>query len=145
LASDLEEEYEEYKLHPMFSGLYPEEDDQLEDEKTTDGIADEDDQLEDEEPTDDIANYEEDDIADYKEIEYVDFLGVEDILNSPNNDDDEFYTDKENYMFIREVTADPFMTLFMARGREKEQENMANPKNLQVVCGAFMTDIKVFR
>jgi hypothetical protein len=114
LASDLEEEYEEYVLHPMFSDLYPEEDDQLEDEEPMDGIADEDGQLEDEEPTDDIA--------DYKEVEYVDFLGVEDILNSPNNDVDEFYTDKENYMFIREVTADPFMSIFMASGREKEQE-----------------------
>jgi hypothetical protein len=52
LASDLGEEYEEYGLHPMFSGLYPEEDDQLEDE----------------EPMDDIANYEEDDIVNYKEL-----------------------------------------------------------------------------
>jgi hypothetical protein len=120
LASNPEEEYEEYGLHPMFSGLYPEEDDQLEDEEPTDGIADEDDQLEDEEPMDDIANYEEDDIADYKEVEYVDFLGVEDILNSPNNDVEEFYTDEENYMFIREVIADPFKSIFMASGREKE-------------------------
>jgi hypothetical protein len=32
-------------------------------------------------------------------------------------------------MFIREVTADLFMSLFMACGIEKEQENMANPKN----------------
>jgi hypothetical protein len=74
LVSDIEEEYEEYALHPIFSGLYPEEDDQLEDEEPTDGIAeeddqlkdveptngiaDEDDQLEDEEPTNDIADYE---------------------------------------------------------------------------------------
>jgi hypothetical protein len=33
LASDLEEEYEEYGLHPMFGGLYPDEDDQLEEEE----------------------------------------------------------------------------------------------------------------
>jgi hypothetical protein len=84
LASDLEEEYEEYGLHPMFSGLYPDADDQLEDE----------------EPTDDIADYEEDDIADDEDvdedfpgelpnfngeaIDYVDFLDIEDILNSPH-------------------------------------------------------------
>jgi hypothetical protein len=68
LASDLEEEYEEYGLHPIFSGLYPNEDDQLESEELTDGIANEEYQLEDGEPTDDIV--------DYKEIEYVDFLGV---------------------------------------------------------------------
>jgi hypothetical protein len=55
LASDLEEEYEEYGLHPMFSGLYPKEDDKLEDEEPTDSIADEDGQLEDEEPTDGIT------------------------------------------------------------------------------------------
>jgi hypothetical protein len=40
LTSDLEEEYEEYGLHPMFSGLYPDEDDQLEDEKPTDDVVD---------------------------------------------------------------------------------------------------------
>jgi hypothetical protein len=122
LASDLEEEYKKYVLHPMFSDLYPEEDDQLEDEEPTDGIVDEDGQLEDEEPMDDIV--------DYKEVEYVDFLGVEDILNSPNNDVDEFYTDEENYMFIREVTADPFMSIFMASGREKEQEKYGKSKEL---------------
>jgi hypothetical protein len=115
---------------PVYNDDVNEEDDQLEDEEPTNGIADEDDQLEDEEPMDDIANYEEDDIADYKEVEYVDFLGVEDILNSPNNDVDEFYTDKENYMFIREVTADPFMSLFMARGREKEREKYGKSKEL---------------
>ena len=84
---------------PMIGGLQPDEDDLLGDE----------------EPMDDIADYEEDDIADYEEfdeglsghvsnyneeeVEYVDFLDVEDILNSPNNDVDEFYTDGENYMF----------------------------------------------
>jgi hypothetical protein len=131
LASDLEEEFEEYGLHPIFSGLYPDEDGQLEDEEPTDGIADEDDQLEDGEPTDDITDYEEDDIADYNEVEYVDFLGVEDILNSPNNDVDEFYTNEENYMFIREVTADPFISIFMARGREKEQEKYGRFEELK--------------
>jgi hypothetical protein len=84
--------------------------------------------LGDEEPMNDIANYEEvdeglsGDVSNYneEEVEYVDFLGVEDILNSPNNDVDEFYTDEENYMFIREATTDPFLSVFMARGREKE-------------------------
>jgi hypothetical protein len=122
LASDLEEEFREYRLHPIFSGLYLDEDGQLEDEEPTDGIIDEEYPLEDGEPTDDITDCEEDDIADYKEVEYVDFLGVEDILNSPNNDVDEFYTNEENYMFRREVIVDPFMSIFMARGREKEQE-----------------------
>jgi hypothetical protein len=90
LASDPEEEYEEYGLHPMFSGLYPNEDDQLEDE----------------EPMDDIANYEEDDIADDEgvdedlpgevpnfngeDVDYVDFLGIANILNSPHDDYGEF-------------------------------------------------------
>jgi hypothetical protein len=122
LASDLEEEYEEYGLHPMFSGFYPDEDDQLEDE----------------EPTDDIANYEEDDIADDEEvnenlpgevpnfngedIDYVDFLGIEDILNSPHDDYGEFYADEENYMFTRESMANPFLSIFMARGRKKERQ-----------------------
>jgi hypothetical protein len=86
--------------------------------------------LEDGESTDDITNCEEDDIADYKEVEYVDFLGVEDILNSPNNNVGEFYTDEENYMFIREVTVDPFMSIFMARGKEKEQEKYGKSEEL---------------
>jgi hypothetical protein len=116
-------------LHPIFSGLYPHEDGQLEDKEPTDDIIHEEYPLEDGEPTDDITDFEVDDIADYKEVEYVDFLGVEDILNSPNNDVDEFYMDEENYMFIREVTADPFISIFMARGKENEQENMASPKN----------------
>jgi hypothetical protein len=106
----------------MFGGLY----------------LDEDNQLGDEEPTDDIDEYEEvdeglsSDVSNYneEEVEYVDFLGVEDILNSPNNDVDEFYTDEENYMFIREVTADPFLSIFMARGREKEQEKFGKSKEL---------------
>jgi hypothetical protein len=105
----------------MFGGLYPNEDDQLEEEESTY----------------DIANYEEVDkclsgeVSNYneEEVEYVDFLGVEDILNSLHNDVDEFYTDKKIYIFTREVMADPFLSIFMARGKEKGQENMANPKN----------------
>jgi hypothetical protein len=94
--------------------------------------------LEDEEPTDDIANYEEDDIADDEDVDedllgevpnfngedvdYVDFLGIEDILNSPRNDYGEFYADEEHYMFTRESVADPFLSIFMASGREKERQ-----------------------
>jgi hypothetical protein len=57
LASDQEEEYKEYGLRPMFDGLYPEEDDQLEEgEHKEDGFfpmfgslyPEEDDQLEEE-------------------------------------------------------------------------------------------------
>jgi hypothetical protein len=99
--------------------------------------------LGDEEPTNDIANYEEvdeglsGDVSNYneEEVEYVDFLGVEDILNSPNNDVDEFYTDEENYMFIREATTDPFLSVFMARGREKERQKNDKPEVLSMMYG----------
>ena len=57
-----------------------------------------------------------------EEVEYVAFLGVEDILNSPNNDLGEFYSDEETYMFTRETMADPFLSIFMAFEREKEQK-----------------------
>jgi hypothetical protein len=83
-----------------------------------------------EEPTDDIANYEKDDegfsceVSNYNEEDagYVDFLGVEDILNSHNNDVDEFYEGEENYMFTRESVVDPFLSIFMACEREKERQ-----------------------
>jgi hypothetical protein len=122
LASILEEEHEENGFFPMFEGLYPDKDNQLGDE----------------EPTDDIDEYEEVDeglsgeVSNYneEEVEYVDFLGVEDILNSPNNDVDKFYTDEENYMFIREVTIDPFLSIFMACGREKEQDKYGKSEEL---------------
>jgi hypothetical protein len=90
----------------MFGGLYPEEDDQLEEEESTN------------------------DITDYEEVDYVDFLGAEDILNSPNNDFGEFYADKENYMFTRETTTDPFLSIFIARGREKKREKKDKSKVL---------------
>jgi hypothetical protein len=122
LATDLEEEYEEYGLHPIFGGLYPKKDDQFEDE----------------EPTNDIVDYEENDIADYEEGDeefsgevpnfngekgdYVDFLGVKDILNSPNKDYGEFYADENNYMFTRGTMAHPILSIFMACERENERE-----------------------
>jgi hypothetical protein len=53
LATDLEEEYEEYGLHPIFGGFYPKKDDQLEDEKLMDDITDY--------KENDITNYEEGD------------------------------------------------------------------------------------
>jgi hypothetical protein len=122
LASILEEEHEENGFFPMFEGLYPDKDNQLGDE----------------EPTDDIDEYEEVDeglsgeVSNYneEEVEYVDFLGVEDILNSPNNDVDKFYTDEENYMFIKEVTIDPFLSIFMACRREKEQDKYGKSEEL---------------
>jgi hypothetical protein len=125
LAFDLKEEYEDYGLHPMFSGLYLDEDDQSEDEELTDDISDY--------GEDDIADYEEDDIANDEDVDedlpgevpnfngedvdYVDFLGINNILNSPHDDYGEFYADKE-----RESVVNPFLSVFMARGREKEQQ-----------------------
>ena len=130
LASNLKEEHEEDGFFPMFGCLYPDEEDQLGEEETTDDIADHEE--------DDIADYEKvdeglsDEMSNYneEEVEYVDFLGVEDILSSPNNDVDEFYTDEENYLFIREVTADPFLSIFMACGGEKEREKYGKSKVL---------------
>ena len=109
----------------MFGGFYPDEDDQLGDEEPMDDIA------KDEEY--DIAEYEEvdegisgvsGDVSNYneEEVEYVDFLGVEDILNSPTNDVDKFYTDEKNYMFTRKSVVDPFLSVLMAHKREKERQ-----------------------
>ena len=160
LASDLEEEYEKYGLRPMCDGLYPKEDDQLEEgEHKEDGFfpmfgglyLEEDDQGEEEEPMDDIADYEEADeglsseVPNYneKEIEYVDFLGVEDILNSPNNDLGKFYENEENYMFIRETMVDPFLSIFMARKRKRNEKSLTKSNICQVMFGALTTNIEV--
>jgi hypothetical protein len=132
LATNLEEEYEEYGLHPIFGGLYPK-------KKKRRPTGDE-------EPTDDITDYEENDIANYEkgdkefssevsnfngeEGNYVDFLDVEDILNSSNEDYGEFYADKKNYMFTRGTTAHPFLSIFMACEREKEREKYGKVKYL---------------
>jgi hypothetical protein len=86
-----------------------------------------------------VPNYNE------EEIEYIDFLGVEDILNSPNNDLGEFYVDEENYLFTMEIMADPFLSIFMARGREKNKKSMAKSNICQVMCGALMTNTEVCR
>jgi hypothetical protein len=118
----------------MFGGLYPEEDDQLEEEEPTDDITDYEEV--DEDLSGEVPNFND------KEVDYVDFLGAEDILNSPNNDFGEFYADKENYMFTRETTTDPCLSIFIARGREKKREKK---DKCQVVHGTFMTIIKVFR
>jgi hypothetical protein len=98
----------------MFGGLYLDEDDQLGDEEPTGDIADYEDV--DESLSGEVSNYNE------EEVEYIDFLGLKDILNSLDNDVDEFYTDEKTYMFTREVMVDPFLSIFMARGKEKEQE-----------------------
>jgi hypothetical protein len=147
LAFNLEEEYEVDGFFPMFSGLYTNEDDQLEDKEPTDDFTnyEEDDQREEEEPMGDITDYEEGDdglsgeVPNYneEEVEYIDFLGVEDILNSLNNDLGEFYAYEENYMFTREIMADPFLSIFMARGREKEQEKYGKVEYLPSDVRAF--------
>jgi hypothetical protein len=122
LASVIDEKHEEDKFFPMFGGLYPNEDNQLGHEEPTDDIDEY--QEVDEGLSGDVSNYNE------EEVEYIDFLGVEDILDSPNNDVDEFYTDEENYMFITEVSTDPFFSIFMARGREKEQKRYGKLEEL---------------
>jgi hypothetical protein len=122
LTTDLEEEYEEYGLHPIFGGLYPQKDDQLEDK----------------EPTDDMIDYEEGDEEFSGKVpnfngengDYVDFFGVENILNSPNEDYGEFYADKKNYMFTRETMAHLFLSIFIACEREKEREKHVKVKYL---------------
>ena len=76
-------------------------------------------------------------MSNYHEEEYVYFLGVEDILNSPNTDLGEFYADEENYMFTREIMVDPFLSIFMARGREKEREKYGKVEYL-------LTDVRGF-
>jgi hypothetical protein len=95
--------------------------------------------LEEEDPTEDVAEYYEEDedlpseLSNFSDEElcYIDFLGVDDILSdSHNNDCNEFYIDEKNYMFTRETNADPFLSIFMARGREKEWEKYGNPEGL---------------
>jgi hypothetical protein len=120
LASDLEEEYEEYELHPIFSGLYTDENGQLEDEEPTDDVADSEegyianDEDVDEDLPGEVPNF------NGQAVDYVDFLGIDNILNSPHNDYGEFYEDEENYMFARELVVDTFLSIFMAHGRKKE-------------------------
>jgi hypothetical protein len=135
LASNLEEEFEEYGLHPIFNGLYPDEDGQLEDEEPTDDIADfEEEYITNDEDTDEdlpgeVPNF------DGEDVDYIDFLGSDNILNSPHNDYGEFYVDEENYMFTRESVVDPFLSVFMARGREKERQK--NGKSEVLPSGAW--------
>jgi hypothetical protein len=98
----------------MFSSLYPDKDDQLEDEEQMDDIADDEDV--DKDLPGEVPNFNGED------VDYVDFLGIENILNSPHDDYGEFYMDEENYMFTRESVVDPFFSVFMACGREKERQ-----------------------
>jgi hypothetical protein len=107
---------------PMFGSLYPNKDDQLEDEEPTNDITDYEEV--DEDLSGEVPNFNAEDVG------YVDFLDVEDILNSPHDDYDEFYTDGENYMFTREIVVGPFLSMFMAHGREKEQEKYDKPEVL---------------
>jgi hypothetical protein len=122
LASNLEEEYEEYGLHPIFSGLYPDEDDQREEEEPTNNIAnsEEDYIANDEDVGEDLSR----EVPNFngKDVDYIDFLGIDNILNSPHDDYAEFYAGEENYMFTRESMVNLFFGIFMACGREKEQQ-----------------------
>jgi hypothetical protein len=98
----------------MFSSLYPEEDDVGEGGKPTDGIAYYN------EIDEDLPG----EVSDFndEEVGYVDFLSVDDILlNSPNDNSDEFYAVEENYIFTKETTTNSFLIIFMAHGREKMQ------------------------
>ena len=63
----------------------------------------------------------EDKISDFnvKITDYVDFLGIYNILFNFHNYDG-FSAVGKNYMFTRELLADPFLGIFMAHGREKE-------------------------
>ena len=99
---------------PYFAASTPNEDDQLEEEVPTDDIADY--KKVDEGLSSEVPNYNE------EEVDYVDFLSVGDILNSPNNDLGEFYSDEKNYIFTRETIVDSFLNIFMARGTEKERK-----------------------
>jgi hypothetical protein len=81
LASNLEEEFEEYGLHLIFNGLYPDEDGQLEDEEPTEDIADfEEEYITNDKDTDEdlpgeVPNF------DGEDVDYIDFLGSDNILN----------------------------------------------------------------
>jgi hypothetical protein len=105
----------------MFNSLYPDEDDQLENEESTDDIVDyEEDVANDEGVDEDLPG--EAPNFNGEDVDYINFLGIENILNSSHNDYGEFYADEENYMFIRESVVDPFLSVFMARGRKKERQ-----------------------
>jgi hypothetical protein len=79
-----------------------------------------------------------------KEVDYVDFLSVEDILNSPYDDYGEFYADEENYMFIKETMANPFLSIFMAHERDKARQEHGKPtghgeaQSFQYKCGSVL-------
>jgi hypothetical protein len=62
-------------------------------------------------------------------IDYVDFLGIDNILFNFHNNDG-FGVVGNNYMFKREVPADPFLGIFMACGKEKEREKYGKSKVL---------------
>jgi hypothetical protein len=112
LASVLEEEHGEDGFFPMFGGLYPGEDEQLEGE----------------EPTYDIAKYEEvdeglsGDVFNYseKEVEYIDFIGVDAILsNSSNHVCDEIYMAEGNVLSKGDGIIASYLKIFMAYGKDK--------------------------
>jgi hypothetical protein len=78
-----------------------------------------------------------------EEIGYVDFLDADDILlDSHNSNCDEFYADEENYMFKKETTTEPFLSIFMACGREKTRGK--HGKN-EVWQGGILIIIIIYR
>ena len=52
----------------------------------------------------------------------MDFVGIDNILNPPQDDYGEFYANEKNYMFTRESVVDPFLSVFIAPGRENERQ-----------------------
>jgi hypothetical protein len=115
LASVLEEEHGEDGFFPMFSGLYPGEDEQLGGEEPTYDIAEY--EKVDEGLSGDVFNYNE------KEVEYVDFIGVNVILsNSSNQVCDEIYMAEGNVLSKGDRVVASYLKIFMAYGKEKARE-----------------------
>ena len=147
LATDLEEEYKEYELHPKFGDLYPNKDDQLEDEELTDDIADYEEGiaifheaealLEEVNLSDSFTIF--DDNSTYHvldkspedkafdlsvtPISYVDFIEVDAFLsNSSNQICDEIYMVEGNVLSKGDGIVTSYLRIFMAYGEDKALE-----------------------
>jgi hypothetical protein len=129
LASDLEEEFEEYGLHPIFNGLYPDEDGQLEDGEPTDDIADSEegyiakDKDVDEDLLGEMPNFNGED------VDYLDFLGIDNILNSPHNDYGEFYVEEAFLSKIERVFVSSLgIRMACRKSKAREKHNKSTQK-----------------
>jgi hypothetical protein len=129
LASDLEEEFEEYGLHPIFNGLYPDEDGQLEDGEPTDDIADSEegyiakDEDVDEDLPGEMPNFNGED------VDYLDFLGIDNILNSPHNDYGEFYVEEAFLSKIERVFVSSLgIRMACRKSKAREKHNKSTQK-----------------